>query len=172
MLFRSGLQVQRVVEDGYETVETPLPAVVTVSNEFGEPRYPKLPQIMAAAKKTVTQWKTGDLGLAASEVGAAGARLKLESLLWRLGSSEDADAVLAPEQRFLPVGANWTAEQLQALPGLHLHDLMQLPIERLRTFFGRLTLPSTLADEALKLLLEEINTRLKYLCDEIGRAHV
>ena len=94
-----------------------------------------------------------------------GARLKLESLLWRLGSSEDADAVLAPEQRFLPVGANWTAEQLQALPGLHLHDLMQLPIERLRTFFGRLTLPSTLADEALKLLLEEINTRLKYLCD-------
>ncbi len=76
----AGLQVQRVVEDGYENVETSLPAVVTVSNEFGEPRYPKLPQIMAAAKKTVIQWKTDDLGLAASEVGAAGARLKLELL--------------------------------------------------------------------------------------------
>ena len=76
----AGLQIQRVVEDGYETVETSLPAVVTVSNEFGEPRYPKLPQIMAAAKKTVTQWKAGDLGLDASEVGAAGSRLKLEKL--------------------------------------------------------------------------------------------
>ena len=94
-----------------------------------------------------------------------GARLKLESLLWRLGSAQDAHAVLAPAQRFMPVGVAWTADHLQALPGLHLHDLMQLPIERLRTFFGRLTLPSTLADEALKLLLEEINTRLKYLCD-------
>ncbi|MFA7250165.1 MAG: electron transfer flavoprotein subunit beta/FixA family protein [Dehalococcoidia bacterium] len=76
----AGLQVQRVLADGFENAETPLPAVVTVSNEFGEPRYPKLPQIMAAAKKTVTQWKTGDLGLDPSQVGAAGARLKLERL--------------------------------------------------------------------------------------------
>ena len=77
----SGLTVQRVVDDGFENVAMPLPGVVTVSNEFGEPRYPKLPQIMAAAKKTVTQWKTDDLGLAASEVGAAGSRLKLEKLV-------------------------------------------------------------------------------------------
>jgi electron transfer flavoprotein beta subunit len=75
-----GVQVTRVLEDGFETVKVPLPAVVTVSNEFGEPRYPKLPQIMAAAKKTVTQWKVGDLGLDASEVGKAGARLRLERL--------------------------------------------------------------------------------------------
>jgi electron transfer flavoprotein beta subunit len=75
-----GLSVTRVLEDGFETVQVPLPAVVTVSNEFGEPRYPKLPQIMAAAKKTVTTWKTGDLGLDASEVGKAGSRLRLERL--------------------------------------------------------------------------------------------
>jgi len=76
----SGLTIQRVVDDGFENVEMPLPSVVTVSNEFGEPRYPKLPQIMAAAKKTVTQWKADDLGLAAGVVGAAGSRLKLEKL--------------------------------------------------------------------------------------------
>ncbi|MEI6136299.1 MAG: electron transfer flavoprotein subunit beta/FixA family protein [Chloroflexota bacterium] len=75
-----GLTIQRVVDDGFQNVDMPLPAVVTVSNEFGEPRYPKLPQIMAAAKKTVTQWKTDDLGLSPSEVGAAGSRLKLETL--------------------------------------------------------------------------------------------
>jgi electron transfer flavoprotein beta subunit len=74
------LRVQRVLEDGYETVDVPLPAVVTVSNEFGEPRYPKLQQIMQAARKTVTTWKPGDLDVDPGEVGAAGARLKLERL--------------------------------------------------------------------------------------------
>ncbi len=94
-----------------------------------------------------------------------GARLKLEALLWRMGSKTDADRVLPEEQRFLPVGAAWSRQQLEALPGLHLHDLMQLSIERLRRFFDTLMLPSTLLDDALKLLLDEVRTRLKYLCD-------
>ncbi len=94
-----------------------------------------------------------------------GARLKLEALLWRLGSKANADAALAPTERFLPVGASWTREQLEALDGLALHDLMRLPIDRLRRFFDTLTLPDAMRDEALKLLLDEIRTRLKYLCD-------
>ena len=94
-----------------------------------------------------------------------GARLKLEALLWRIGSSADADAVLPASLRHLPVGVAWSREQLEALPGLSLHDLMQLSIERLRRFFDGLTLPDALRDEALKLLLDEIRTRLKYLCD-------
>ena len=94
-----------------------------------------------------------------------GARLKLDALLWRLGSREDADAAMAPERRILPTGAAWTRAQLEAMPGLTLHDLMLLPIDRLRRFFDGLSLPSTLLDEALKLLLDEIRTRLKYLCD-------
>jgi electron transfer flavoprotein beta subunit len=54
--------------------------VVTVSNELGAPRYPKLPQIMAAARKQVTVWTAADLGLSADEVGRAGSRLELEAL--------------------------------------------------------------------------------------------
>ncbi len=94
-----------------------------------------------------------------------GARLKLEPLLWRMGEQAGADAVLPPARRHLPVGAAWTREQLETLPGLSLHDLMQLSIERLRRFFGSLALPSTMLDDALKLLLDEVRTRLKYLCD-------
>src|SRR6476661_850698 len=99
-----------------------------------------------------------------------GARLKLESLLWRLGSKDDADAVLAPGKRFMPVGVEWSREQLEALPGLCLHDLMLLPIDKLRTFFARLQprAGDQAADgehAALKLLFEEITTRLKYIVD-------
>ncbi|MDR6768090.1 excinuclease ABC subunit A [Acidovorax delafieldii] len=100
----------------------------------------------------------------------AGARLKTESLLWRIGRKEDADAVLEPAKRFLPEGVQWSREQLEALPGLCLHDLMLLPIDRLRQFFARMQLP--VGDDAkggdaqaLKLLHEEITTRLQYLCD-------
>ncbi len=59
----------------------PLPAVVTVSNELGEPRYPKLPQIMAAARKQVVVWTAADLGLGPDQAGKAGSRLILERLL-------------------------------------------------------------------------------------------
>jgi len=94
-----------------------------------------------------------------------GARLKLEALLWRIGEKAEADAVLPPSKRVMPAGVPWTREQLEALPGLHLHDLMQLSIDRLRRFVDTLTLPSSLLDEALKLLQDEVRTRLKYLCD-------
>ena len=102
----------------------------------------------------------------------AGARLKTESLLWRIGSRQDADAVIDPAQRFLPLGVQWGRAQLEALPGLCLHDLMLLPIDRLRRFFDRLGAgaPSAQAQasgqsKALKLLFDEITTRLRYLCD-------
>lgn len=57
--------VERVLLDGFETVEAPTPAVVTVSNELGEPRYPQLRQIMLAAKKEVKAWTLADLGISA-----------------------------------------------------------------------------------------------------------
>ncbi|MGK2899956.1 MAG: excinuclease ABC subunit UvrA [Burkholderiaceae bacterium] len=94
-----------------------------------------------------------------------GARLKTEAMLWRLGTKEDADAVLPAPQRFLPRGTHWSRAQLEALPGLTVHDLMLIPIERLHRFFDQLSLPSTMLDDALKLLQDEIRTRLKYLVD-------
>ena len=94
-----------------------------------------------------------------------GARLKTESLLWRLGTKANADAVLAPAARFMPHGVAWTRAQLEALPGLTVHDVMLLPIARIRRFFDEMTLPSALLDDALKLLVAEVRTRLRYLCD-------
>ncbi len=94
-----------------------------------------------------------------------GARLKTEALLWRLGTQAGADAVLAPTRRFMPVGVSWTREQLEAMPGLTVHDLMLLPIQKLKAFFDRLAEPAPAGADPLHLLLQEIRTRLRYLCD-------
>ncbi len=97
-----------------------------------------------------------------------GARLKPDALLWRLGTKEEADTVLPPAdgryKRFMPVGANWSREQLEGLGGLSIHDVMLLPIERVRTFFDTLSFSGAL-DAATDLLMTEVRARLKFLCD-------
>ena len=97
-----------------------------------------------------------------------GARLKRDSLLWRLGSKAEADTVLPPDdgryRRFMPAGTHWSREQLEQLDGLSLHDVMLLPIERVRTFFDTLRFEGAL-DAAADLLLTEARARLKFLCD-------
>ena len=73
-------KVERVTADGYEVIEVSLPALITVSNELGEPRYPKITGIMAAKKKEPIIWKPADIGLDASQIGAVGRRIKLLKL--------------------------------------------------------------------------------------------
>jgi electron transfer flavoprotein beta subunit len=67
--------VERMLSDGVETMEAPTPCVITVSNELGEPRYPQLRQIMAAAKKEVKTLTASDLG-----IDGAKNRVNLEAL--------------------------------------------------------------------------------------------
>ncbi|MBI2868486.1 MAG: electron transfer flavoprotein subunit beta/FixA family protein [Chloroflexi bacterium] len=70
-------RIERVTPDGYEVVEIDLPAVLTMSNEVGEPRYPTIKGIMAAKKKEPVTWKPADLGLEAVKVGALGQRAQM-----------------------------------------------------------------------------------------------
>ena len=100
-----------------------------------------------------------------------GARLQTESLLWRIGSLAGAELAMPAAKRFLPSGVSWSRSQLEALPGLCLHDMMLLPLDRLRRFFDHMASDASLTahaqaeQQALHLLLDEIRTRLKYLCD-------
>src|SRR5690606_30945943 len=52
-----------------------------------------------------------------------GARLKPESMLWRVGTLEDAAAVVAPSARFRPKNLQLDDETFAALPGLTVHDV-------------------------------------------------
>jgi len=67
------VKVQRQTEMGYDEVECPMPAVVSVTAGVVEPRYPSFKGIMAAKSKPVDEVGIGDLGLDGSAVGWAGA---------------------------------------------------------------------------------------------------
>lgn len=72
--------VERVTADGYEVIEVSLPALITVSNELGEARYPTIKGIMAAKKIEPLVWTPADIGLEPEQIGAAGRKINLEKL--------------------------------------------------------------------------------------------
>lgn len=71
------LTVVRDSDTVTQTVVAELPAVLSVTDQSGEPRYPGLKNIMAAKKKPVQEWSLEDLGLDPATVGAAAARTRV-----------------------------------------------------------------------------------------------
>ena len=57
------LEVVREIDEGLETIEVNLPAVVTCDLRLNEPRYASLPNIMKAKKKPIEQIVAKDLGV-------------------------------------------------------------------------------------------------------------
>lgn len=53
--------VERLVAGGRDVIEVSLPALVTISSELGQPRYPPLRKIMAAKKKEILTWNAQDI---------------------------------------------------------------------------------------------------------------
>jgi electron transfer flavoprotein beta subunit len=67
------VRVERQTENGYDVVEAPTPAVVSVVEKINEPRYPSFKGIMAAKKKPLTTLTLADAGIEAEQVGLAAA---------------------------------------------------------------------------------------------------
>ena len=57
------LEVTREVDEGLETIEVNIPAIVTCDLRLNEPRYASLPNIMKAKKKPLDQMSATDLGV-------------------------------------------------------------------------------------------------------------
>lgn len=72
--------IKRVTPTGYKTVESTLPAVVTIASGSFEAIYPTMKGIMGAKKKPFSQLTIKDLELAAEQVGEAGARERVLSI--------------------------------------------------------------------------------------------
>jgi len=74
------MRVERLVEGGYEVVETSLPALLTVVKEINEPRLPSLKGIMKAKKTNVPVWGAGDLDADPGRIGRAGSPTEVRRL--------------------------------------------------------------------------------------------
>jgi len=79
-LQEGSLRVKRQTEFGYDVIESPLPAVVAVSDAINEPRYPSLKGIMGAKKKPHDVLSLADLGVDAGAAGEAGSRTRVLAL--------------------------------------------------------------------------------------------
>lgn len=71
------VSVRRDADAASLTVEAHLPAIVSVTDQSGEARYPSMKGILAAKKKPVEQWTLADLDIDPSTVGLAAARTKV-----------------------------------------------------------------------------------------------
>ena len=66
------IRVQRMVEEGYETIEMALPAVITVVKEINVPRLPSLRGSMKAKTAQIPVWTAEDIGAEGDKAGIAG----------------------------------------------------------------------------------------------------
>jgi electron transfer flavoprotein beta subunit len=71
----STLKADRQTESGYDEVECPLPAVISVTAGVVEPRYPSFKGIMAAKSKPIDTYTAGDLGVTAAGWAGAGQKV-------------------------------------------------------------------------------------------------
>src|SRR5919198_543780 len=74
------LTVKRQTEFGYDVIESPLPAVVAVSDAINEPRYPSLKGIMGAKSKPQETLSLEELGVESERAGEPGSRTEVYAI--------------------------------------------------------------------------------------------
>lgn len=73
----SSLIAERLLETGYEAIESSLPCILTVVKEINEPRLPSLKGKMAARKAEITKWSASDIGAEPEKTGLMGSPTKV-----------------------------------------------------------------------------------------------
>jgi electron transfer flavoprotein beta subunit len=71
------VRIRRDADTAVQEIEASVPAVVSVTDQTDEARYPNFKQIMASKKKKITSWSLDDLGMSADQVGLDHARTKI-----------------------------------------------------------------------------------------------
>jgi len=66
------MRLERMLEEGYEIIEAPLPALLTVVKEINEPRIPSLKGLMRAKSAKITTFTQKELDLDPQQIGLCG----------------------------------------------------------------------------------------------------
>ena len=73
----STVSIRRDGDAASQTIEATLPAVVSVTDQSGEARYPSMKGILAAKKKPVEDWTLSDIGIDSAVVGLGAAKTQV-----------------------------------------------------------------------------------------------
>jgi electron transfer flavoprotein beta subunit len=68
---------ERLLENGHEVIESPLPCLLTVVKEINEPRLPSLKGKLAAKKAVIVKWTAADIGAEKGKIGLDGSPTKV-----------------------------------------------------------------------------------------------
>ena len=103
------IHVRRVLEDGYEDVELPLPATISIVKGTTDPRLPSLRGMMKSKRATIPTISFDDLDLKAEEIGLTGSPTRVVK-------------IFSPEQR--TDGVKWEDEATEMAQKLvtNLHN--------------------------------------------------
>jgi len=69
---KGSLRVQRLIDEGHETIEATLPAVITVTKEINVPRLPSLRGMAKARAAQIAVWTASDIRADKASTGRAG----------------------------------------------------------------------------------------------------
>lgn len=76
----TSMRVQRMMDDGYDVIETPLPVLLTVVKELNVPRLPSLKGKMAAKKAVITKMTAQDIEAEEQNVGLKGSPTQVKNI--------------------------------------------------------------------------------------------
>jgi len=95
----NSIRVQRMMDEGYDTVESSLPVLLTVVRELNEPRMPSLKGKMAAKKAVVQKWSAADILAGEDDLGMKGSPTQVKNIFTPEARSERKMLEGTPEEQ-------------------------------------------------------------------------
>lgn len=77
---QSSIRVQRLMDEGYDVVESAYPVLLTVVKELNEPRIPSLKGKMAAKKAVIIKWGRSDIMADENDLGLKGSPTQVKNI--------------------------------------------------------------------------------------------
>jgi len=77
---QNGIRVQRLMDEGYDIIESSLPVLMTVVKELNEPRLPSLKGKMAAKKAVIKKWGQSDILADENDIGLKGSPTQVKNI--------------------------------------------------------------------------------------------
>ncbi len=96
---KDSIKVQRLMDEGYDVIESSLPVLITVIKELNEPRLPSLKGKMAAKKAVIQKWSAPDIGVSENDAGIKGSPTQVKNVFTPQARTDRKMLEGTPEQQ-------------------------------------------------------------------------